>query len=258
MTQTERYANKVAIVTGGASGIGEAVVRQLVAEGARLMAADINVVRLDALARELGDQCATIATDVTQEKEVEAMVAATVKRFGKLDVAFNIAGAARFGQLTDLSEADWHVAIGICLTGTFLCMKHEARQMIATGTRGAIVNVASLNSQVPNVGLSSYCAAKAGVEMLGKCGCIELGPHGIRVNTVSPGLTKTPPTSVMTPEVLDAYCQRIPLARQASASEQADVCLFLGSDSSSYVTGTNVFVDGGWAHAAYPIFREHL
>lgn len=258
MNQSIRYVGKVAIVTAGASGIGEAIARQLVAEGASVIAADINTDRLEALACDLGEHCATIRADVSIDRDVNAMVAASVERFGKLDVAFNVAGAARTGAILDQSEEDWKYALDRCLTASFLCMKHEARQMISMGTRGAIINVASLNSQVPCWGLASYCSAKAGVEMLGKCGSLEFAPYGIRVNTVSPGLTLTPATSGMTPEIVNGYMERIPLKRRATAKDQAEACLFLGSDAASYITGVNLFVDGGWQHTAYPDMRHYF
>jgi NAD(P)-dependent dehydrogenase (short-subunit alcohol dehydrogenase family) len=255
MVETKRYVEKVALVTGGAAGIGEAVVRQLIAEGASVLAADLNSERIGALAKELGDRCVGLRADVAKEEDVKTMVATAVEQFGRLDVAFNVAGSARMGALVDISEEDWRFSIDICLNGTFLCMKHEARQMIASGIRGSIVNVASLNAQVPAWGLASYCAAKAGLEMLGKCGSLEFAEYGIRVNSVSPGLTSTPTTSFMTPQILDAYLAMIPLKRPAKPEEQAEVCLYVGSDAAPYMTGANIYVDGGWSHNAYPDTR---
>jgi NAD(P)-dependent dehydrogenase (short-subunit alcohol dehydrogenase family) len=252
MTHADRYKGKVAIVTGGASGIGEAVVRQLVAEGAAVVAADINTDRLSHLASELGEGCRAIPTDVTRVEEVKAMVDATVAAFGTLDVAFNVAGSARMGSILDISEEDWTFNIDLCLKGSFFCVKYEARQMAGTNTRGAIVNVASLNSQVPGWGMSGYCAAKAGLEMIGKSGSLELSEQRIRVNTVSPGLIRTPATSFMPKEMEDLFLERIPLERPGEAREIAEACLFLNSDDASYISGVNLFVDGGWANSAYP------
>jgi NAD(P)-dependent dehydrogenase (short-subunit alcohol dehydrogenase family) len=246
------------MVTGGASGIGEAVVRQLVAEGAAVLAGDINKERMDALAKELGARCVGLRADVTKEDDCKAMVAAAVQKFGKLDVGFNIAGTTRAGALIDLAAEDWRYAIDICLHGTFHCMKHQALQMKSTGKGGAIVNVASLNAHVPAWGMASYCAAKAGLEMLGNCGSLEFAEWNIRVNSVLPGLTATPLTSGMTPEIINAYLERIPFKRQSTAAEQAEVCLFLNSDAASYMSGASVCVDGGWSHTAYPDTRAWL
>jgi NAD(P)-dependent dehydrogenase (short-subunit alcohol dehydrogenase family) len=251
-----RYADKVALVTGGASGIGAALVRQLAREGGRVLIADINREGATALARELGSQCVACVTDVTKEDDVRKMVATVVEHFGRLDVAFNIAGSARFGALTEISESDWRFGIDLCLNATFFCMKHEARQMIAAGIHGSILNMASLNSQVPAWGLASYCAAKAGIEMLGKCGSLELAEYGIRVNTLSPGLTTTPPGAARPKAIQEALLERIPMKRPAKPEEQAEVCAFLGSDAASYITGANVFADGGWLHTAYPDTRS--
>lgn len=258
MTRSSRYAGKVAIVTGAASGIGEAVARKLIAEGASVIAADLNTNQLDALARELGKSYSPIGTDVTKESDIKAMCAAAGERFGRLDAAFNVAGSARMGSIIDQSEEDFRFSVDLCLVGAFLCMKHEALAMLSAGTRGAIVNVASLNAQVPCWGLSAYCASKAGLEMLGKSGSLEFADHGIRVNTVSPGLTATPATAYMTKEITDAYLERIPMKRPATAEDQANACLFLGSEEASYITGVNLFVDGGWAHSAYPNMRPYF
>jgi NAD(P)-dependent dehydrogenase (short-subunit alcohol dehydrogenase family) len=193
-----------------------------------------------------------VRTDVTNLDDVKAMVDAAVDAFGTLDVAFNVAGSARMGSILDIPEEDWIFNIDLCLRGSFFCVKYEARQMVGTGTRGAIVNVASLNSQVPGWGMSGYCAAKAGLEMVGKSGSLELSEHGIRVNTVSPGLTRTPATSFMPKEMEDLFLERIPMDRPGEAREIAEACLFLNSEAASYISGVNLFVDGGWANSAYP------
>lgn len=258
-----RYQDKVAVVTGSASGIGRAIVQKLIAEGAHVLATDINRRGgADALAAEMGERCVPLTVDVSKEEHVANMIDVLKSRFGKLDVAFNVAGSAKAGTLLGSSAEDWKFGIDLCLLGTFYCMKHEARLMIDAGVKGAIVNVSSLNGEVPAWGLSSYCAAKAGVVMLGKSGSIELAEHGIRVNTVSPGLTATPVNSAVPEAMLKAYLERIPMRRMARADEQVEACLFLGSDAASYVNGANLAVDGGWANSGYPDtrlwFGEHL
>jgi NAD(P)-dependent dehydrogenase (short-subunit alcohol dehydrogenase family) len=139
-------------------------------------------------------------------------------------------------------------------------MKHEARAMIEGGISGAIVNVSSLNSEVPMFGGAAYCSAKAAVAMLSKCGALELAESNISVNAVSPGLTDTPLTALLSgvPGARDAYMDRIPMKRAATPDDIASACLYLGSDDAKYISGTNLFVDGAWATSGYPDLRPYL
>ncbi|MDY7102803.1 MAG: SDR family NAD(P)-dependent oxidoreductase [Actinomycetota bacterium] len=256
----DRFAGKVAVVTGAASGIGAAIARRLVAEGARVVGGDIDEAALAAVGDELGERFVGVRCDVTVATDVEAMVAAATDDLGGLDVAFNVAGASRPGLIVDLSEEDWDFTVDLCLKGTFLCLRQEARAMIAGGTAGAIVNIASLNSTVPMFFGAAYSSAKAGVAMLGQSGALELADHGIRVNTVSPGLTDTPLVkgAVEVPAVLAAYLERIPLGRPATPEDIAATGTYLASDDAAYVSGVNVAVDGAWAQSGYPDLRPHL
>ena len=254
MMVTRRFEGKVAVVTGGASGIGLAISRRLVAEGARLVIADINPATLRTAVTELGSASVSVLTDVRIEAQVAAMVDAATQRFGRLDLAFNVAGLGAFGAIADLAEADWDLVMDVCLKGVFLAVKHEAGRMIGQGHGGAIVNVASLNAQVPMYGGTAYCCAKAGVEMLSRNAALELAAHRIRVNTVSPGLTDTPLTAPMreVPGVEAAYMDRIPMRRWGTPEEMAAAALFLASDDAGYISGSNLFVDGAWGTTAYP------
>jgi NAD(P)-dependent dehydrogenase (short-subunit alcohol dehydrogenase family) len=254
---TDRHGGKVAVVTGAASGIGAAIARRFVAEGGRVAGGDINEAALDAMAAELGDGFVAVRCDVTREANVAALVAAAVASFGALNVGFNVAGASRPALIVDMAEEDWDFTVDLCLKGVFLGLKHEARQLIEQGTGGAIVNIASLNSRVPMFFGAAYSSAKAGVVMLGQSGALELAEHGIRVTTVSPGLTATPLVAPLTglPEVHAAFMDRIPLKRAASPEDIAATALFLASDEAEYVTGVNVFVDGGWEQSGYPDLR---
>jgi NAD(P)-dependent dehydrogenase (short-subunit alcohol dehydrogenase family) len=146
------------------------------------------------------------------------------------------------------------------MKSVFLGVKHAARQMLAQGGGGAIVNIASLNSRVPMFFGVAYSAAKAGVVMIGQTAALELGEHGIRVCTVSPGLTDTPLVAALTsdPEANAAYLERIPLRRPASPDDIASAALYLASDDASYITGVNLFVDGAWEQTAYPDLRPML
>ena len=256
---SSRYAGKVAVVTGGASGIGEAIVRRLLAEGASVVAGDVNTARLELLGAELGDRFLGVRADVRSEDDVAALVAAA-DRFGQLDCGFNVAGLGRGAAIIDQSEEDWKFVLDVCLTGVFLAMKHEGKALAASGRGGAILNISSLNSEVPMFGGSGYCTAKAGVAMLTKCGALEMAESGIRVNAVSPGLTDTPLTAMMSsmPGVQEAYNERIPFKRAATPAEIAAAALYLTSDDASYVSGVNLFVDGAWATTGYPDLRPYM
>jgi NAD(P)-dependent dehydrogenase (short-subunit alcohol dehydrogenase family) len=257
---TQRFAGQVAVVTGGASGIGEGIVRRLHAEGGSVVAADINEERLKDLGSELGERVATIRADVTREADMEAMVAMAVEGFGAINAGFNVAGAAQAGPIVDLTEEAWDYTVDLCLKGVFLAMKHEARQLLAQGNGGAIVIISSLNSEVPMFGGSPYCAAKAGAAMMAKCGALEWGDANVRVNAISPGLVDTPLTAMLSqiPGMRDAYMERIPANRAATPADIAGAACFLASDDAAYISGVNLFVDGGWATTTYPDLRAAM
>ena len=254
-----RYEGRVAVVTGGASGIGLAIARRLVAEGARVALGDVNGEALTRACGELGASAHGALVDVRVEAQVEALAEAALARFGALDSAFNCAGLGAFGEIVDLAEAEWNTVVDICLKGVFLSVKHEARRMIASGRGGAIVNIASLNSHVPAFGMASYACAKAGVEMLSRNAALELARHRIRVNTVSPGLTDTPATAGFraAPGLEAAFMDRIPMRRWGTPDEMASAALFLASDDAGYISGSNLFVDGAWETTAYPDLSAH-
>lgn len=253
----QRFAGKVAVVAGGASGIGLAMVRRLYAEGAAVVAGDINQAALDGLSADYPDRFAALRCDVTREADAVALVALAADRFGGLHVAFNVAGASRPGYIVDLAEDEWDFTVDLCLKGVFLGMKHQARQMMAQGTGGAIVNIASLNAHVPMHAGSAYVSAKAGVEALSKNGALEFAEHGIRVNAVLPGLVQTPLTRrhFDNPDALAAFVERIPMGRPAQPEEIAAPSLYLASDDASYVSGAALLVDGAWAVSGYPDMR---
>jgi NAD(P)-dependent dehydrogenase (short-subunit alcohol dehydrogenase family) len=257
-----RYAGKVAVVTGGASGIGEAIVRRVVAEGGRVVIGDVNEEKAAALVGEIGDAVRFVRCDVREEADVEALVAAAGE-LGGVDAGFNVAGLGGGGAIVDMPLDQWQFTVDVCLNGVLLGMKHEGRAMIEHGRGGAILNIASLNSLVPMHGGAAYCAAKAGVAMLGQCGALEMAQHGIRVNTVSPGLTATPLIQPFldVPGVTEAYLERIPAARPGTPEDMASASTYLNSDDASYVSGINMVVDGAWNQTGYPdlrVFREQL
>ena len=246
----DRFAGKVAVVTGAASGIGLAITRRLLAEGAKVVGSDLNPIG------DLGDGFIGIAGDVTKEASAEELVATAVDRFGSVDAAFNVAGASKSGYIVDLSESDWDFTVDLCLKGVFLGMKHQARQMMRQGV-GAIVNIASLNAHVPMHAGSAYVAAKAGVEMLSRNGALEFAEFGIRVNAILPGLVQTNLTRrhFDNPDALAAFEARIPMGRPAQPEEIAAPALYLASTDASYVNGASLLVDGAWAVSGYPDMR---
>lgn len=251
-----RFTGQVALVAGGASGIGLAITRRLLAEGARVVVGDLDTARLDALQAEAPANLAAVVSDVVREADAEALVATAVKRFGGLHMAFNVAGASRPGSIVNLSETDWDFTVDLCLKGVFLGIKHQGRHMLAAGG-GAIVNIASLNARVPMYGGAAYASAKAGVEMLTRNAALEWGPRGVRVNAVLPGLVQTPLTRrhFENPEILAAFMARIPLGRAAQPGEIAGPALFLASADAGYVSGASLLVDGAWAVSGYPDMR---
>ena len=257
---SERFAGQVAIVTGGVSGIGAKITERLVAEGASVVAADINADLVATATDTFGEKVVGRRTDVTDEGDFEGLIADTVARFGTLDMVFNVAGGTKPGTLMDISFADWDFTVRLNLYSAFLGTRLAARQFVTEGKPGAIVNIASLNSIVPmHLGVG-YTAGKAGAVMLTKQAALELGEHGIRVNAVSPGLVSTPLTRGLRdiPGVDDAYFERIPLKRAAEPEEVAAAALFLASSDASYISGDNLVVDGAWATSGYPDLRRFL
>jgi len=246
-----RYRDKVAVVTGGASGIGLATTRRLVAEGARVVVADLDADGLASTASELGDAVVTVTCDVTDESQVEALVRAALHAFGRLDIVFANAGIGGPARLVDLELGEWSRILAVNLTAPFLLIKHAAPVM---GDGSSIVVTASLNAVQPGIGMGAYCSSKAGVAMLVEVAAMELGARGIRVNAVAPGLVMTPLTEgvAMFPQVLEEYVENTTVGRYASPEEIAGLVAYLCSDEASFITGTLQLIDGGAHLKRYP------
>jgi NAD(P)-dependent dehydrogenase (short-subunit alcohol dehydrogenase family) len=251
-----RFAGQMAVITGGASGIGLAIARRFVAEGGQVVANDIDPERVAALQAELGPTGIAMVGDVTREADVAALFTVALARHGAVDASFHVAGANRGGYIARMEEADWDFTVDLCLKGVMFAMKHAAQAMLKAG-RGTMVNIASLNAHVPMHAGSAYAAAKAGVDMLTKNGALELTPSGIRVNAILPGLVQTPLTRRLfdNPDIHAAFMARIPQGRAAQPEEIAAPALFLASADASYVSGASLLVDGAWAVSGYPDMR---
>jgi NAD(P)-dependent dehydrogenase (short-subunit alcohol dehydrogenase family) len=239
----------VALVTGGASGIGRATARLLAERGAQVVVADVDAVRARATAAEIGESAAPFAVDVADGASVEAMVAFAVDTFGGLDWACNIAGIAPDPKpFVEHSYDDWQRTIDVNLSGVFFCMQHELRQMVAQGRGGAIVNMSSGAGVVPAPGQPQYTAAKHGVLGLTKQAAQEFAALGVRVNAVLPGQTETGPMRAYLdalPDGGERMLRRLPMKRMATPLEIAQAVVWLCSDEASYVNGDSLVVDGG-------------
>jgi 3alpha(or 20beta)-hydroxysteroid dehydrogenase len=241
---------KVALITGAARGQGEAEARRFVAEGASVMLTDVH--DGTAVAGELGDAAAFHPLDVTDPVQWERAVAATVVRFGRLDVLINNAGIGVVGALDGLDVATHQRVIDVNLNGVYHGMRAVAAPM-AAGGGGAIVNISSIDGLVGVLGMTSYSASKFAVTGMTRSAAIELGPRGIRVNSIHPGVINSPMVQQAGPEIrakLDRLMAMQPIARMGEPEEVAALALFLASDEAAYITGAQVVIDGG--HLAGP------
>ncbi|MEO5770536.1 MAG: SDR family NAD(P)-dependent oxidoreductase [Burkholderiaceae bacterium] len=247
-------AGRVCIVTGAAQGIGQACVQRLAAEGARLALWDVDDASANASAAALagqGVEALALHCDVARKGEVEAALADTVQRFGRVDGLVNNAGIFKAAPFLDITEADWDAVINVNLKGHFLVGQAVARQMVAQGSKGsggAIVNMSSVNARLTIASIASYNASKGGVDQLTRVMALALAEHGIRVNGVAPGTiaTELAAKAVLTSDEAKArILSRTPMKRLGQPDEIAGVVAFLLSDAASYMTGETVLVDGG-------------
>ena len=250
-----RVEGKVAVVTGGASGIGRATALTFAREGAKLIIADMNEDgghQTVHMITENGGEAIFVQTDVTQATAVEALISKAVETYGRLDCAHNnagISGAGIGGDIRMLTaecpEERWQQVLAVNLTGVWLCMKYEISQMLRHGG-GVIVNTASVAGLVGSVGLSAYVASKHGVVGLTKTAALEYAKQGIRVNCVCPGVIQTPMTeSVLRDPAWQAQIAARPMGRVGNPEEIAEAVVWLCSDAAAFVTGHTMTVDGG-------------
>ena len=239
-------AGRVAVITGGAQGLGFAIAEQFIAEGARVLLGDLNIDDTRAAAQALGgsEVARAVACDVTSASEVDRLIAAAVEEFGSVDVMVNNAGITRDATLRKMTEQQFDDVISVHLKGTWNGTRSAAAIMREQGS-GAIINMSSISGKVGFVGQTNYSAAKAGIIGLTKAAAKELAHLGVRVNAIAPGLIRSAMTEAMPQRIWDAKLAEVPMGRAGEPSEVAAVALFLASDLSSYMTVTVLEVTGG-------------
>jgi NAD(P)-dependent dehydrogenase (short-subunit alcohol dehydrogenase family) len=235
---------KVAVITGAGSGMGRASASVFVREGARVLAADISG-REEETAAALGDAVVPFRCDVSKESDVEAMFAAALERFGRVDAMLNVAGIAAGGMLADVSVDEYTRILNVNLQGVILGVKHAIKAMLATGG-GAIVNWSSIGGMNASPGTSVYSVSKAGVIAVTKAAAVEYGPKGIRANAICPGFIETemsggPGAGARFPHLIEGSA----LKRAGQPEEVAELASFLASDRASYISGAIIPIDGG-------------
>jgi meso-butanediol dehydrogenase/(S,S)-butanediol dehydrogenase/diacetyl reductase len=251
--QLARFSGKVAVVTGGASGIGAAIAARLAGEGAHVLVADRNP------PAALPDGARFRQCDVTNTDQVGQALAEAASAWGRLDILVNNAGVGALAMAEDTDEALWDHVFAVNTRAVFLCCRAAIPLMRANpgGSGGAIVNIASISGLLGDYGMSAYNASKGAVVNLTRSLALETAQYGIRVNAVCPGLIDTPMSApgLQRQDDLDFWLERIPLGRRGQPEEMASVVAFLASDDASYVTGANLAADGGvMAHTGQPNF----
>ncbi len=245
-----KLKGRIAIVTGAAQGIGLACAEALLAAGAKVVLSDVT--DGTAVARRLGDDASFVACDVGDRRQVDALIAATVARHGRLDIMVSNAGISHSADFLELKEEDWDRVMRVNLKGVFLTGQAAARQMVkqgrpATGSY-AIINMSSVNAVLAIPSIPTYVASKGGVNQLTKVMALSLVDHGIRVNAIGPGTIATDlarESVLASEEARRRVLSRTPMKRLGEPAEIGAVCVFLASDDSSFITGSTIYPDGG-------------
>ena len=243
----KELANKTAIVTGAARGIGKAIALKLAEQGCNIVVSDIDLTGAQGVAEEIkkmGPKAIAVQTNVALLTEAENLVAEAVKEFGQIDILVNNAGITRDNILLKMKESDWDSVIAVNLKGTFNCIKAATRTFLKQKF-GKIINISSVVGIIGNISQVNYSASKAGVIGITKSVAKELGSRNIQVNAVAPGYIETEMTENLRQEAKEAFLKSIPLNKPGTPQDVANVVLFLSSSASDYVTGQVLNVDGG-------------
>ena len=243
-----RFTGKVAVITGAGRGIGRACAERFLAEGAQVVLGDIDQAMVEATAAELGPNAEACLCDVSKKADIDALIAFAVERFGRVDVMVNNAGIAIVRDYLEVSPEEFDKVIGVNLKGAFMGTQAAARQMIAQGDGGVIVNMSSINSGLANPNLATYAISKGGMNQVTSTAAVSFAPHGIRVCGVGPGTIET--------EIIkgafmnraggeEVVLSRTPIGRMGRPEEIASVVAFLASEDASYFTGETIYPDGG-------------
>lgn len=238
---------KVAVITGASRGIGRSIAFALAAQGAVIVAVDMDQAATDAVVAELqatGAKSLAVVGNVTAPADVERMIDAAVEAFGRVDILVNNAGITRDGLLMRMKDEDWDAVLTVNLKGAFLCTR-AAFKVMSKQRYGRIINIASVVGQMGNAGQANYCASKAGLIGLTKSNARELAKRNITVNAVAPGFIATAMTDALSEKVREELTSQIPLERLGSADDIANAVTFLASEASGYITGHVLSVNGG-------------
>jgi len=246
-----RLKDKVALITGGARGIGQAIAMTFAREGADIVVADVNLEIAQKTALEieaLGRKAMALEMDVTSYEKVEEGINKILDKMGKVDILVNNAGITKDNLIMRMSCADWDAVINVNLKGTFNCIKAVSRPMVKQRS-GRIISIASIIGLMGNAGQANYAASKAGIIALTKTVAKELASRNINANAVAPGFIQTAMTDKLPEDIKKKMLEAIPLAKLGTPDDVANVCLFLASAESSYITGQTITIDGGMVMA---------